>query len=300
MRFYFAVVVILISIAPGSRAAAQEPREEPPKLLGRCTAEQLMTEPFSEWYVSGHDSYSPNPEIVRALVATDRTDIEMTLFFGTWCGDSRREVPRLYKLFDTINLPEERVQLIALDSAEGARKTSPGGEQRGQEIYRVPTLIVRRSGEEIGRIVESPVLSLERDLLAILSGAPYEPNYRSYPVIHRWLAEGLLADPNVSAWGLAGLLRNLVVSESELAAAATTLLERGQVAEGVKLAEANCALYRESARCFGRLADAWIQAGDLEAARKAARRALRLDPDREQVEALSDLLEHAGKPPEDD
>ena len=56
-------------------------------------------------------------------------------------------------------------------------------------------------------MVEHPVLSLERDLSAILQGGLYRPDYASYPIIRRWLREGLLSDENVSARGLAGQLR---------------------------------------------------------------------------------------------
>lgn len=66
--------------------AAEAPVEEPSKLLGRCSVEQLRAEPFAEWFDGEYD------------------------------------------------------------------------------------------GDEVARIVEFPALSLERDLLTILSGAEYQPN----------------------------------------------------------------------------------------------------------------------------
>jgi hypothetical protein len=214
----------------------------------------------------------------------------MTLFFGSWCGDSRREVPRLVKVLDEMGFPKDQVELIGVDAVEGREKRSPGGEEQGLEIYRVPTLVVRREGKEIARLVEFPVLSLERDLLAMLSGAPFEPNYRSYPVIRRWLESGLLGDENVSPWGLANDVRHLVLGEGELAAAAYVLLDRGEVREAVKLMEVNCALFRESSRCHARLAEGRLRAGDAEAAREAAERALRLNTSPDRVEELVALL----------
>ncbi len=286
------LVLFLPLLLTSRHAAAAEVNgsEEPPKLLGRCSVAQLEEPPFDEWFHSGYKDYEPNPEVLRTLRGADRRGVTLTLFFGTWCGDSKREVPRMLKLLDEAGLPRDSIELVAVDSADGQAKRSPGGEERGLEIYRVPTLIVRRGGTEIARIVEFPVLSLERDLLAILTGMPYEPNYRSYPVIRRWLIAGLLGDENVSAWGLANEVRGLVATEGELAAAAHVLLDRGDVHEGVKLTQVRCALYQESARCYARLAEGQLLAGDAEAAREAAEQALRLNtsPDR-----VGDLLDAA-------
>lgn len=289
--WFFVLCLLLLTFSP-VRAAGEEP-DEPPKLLGECSVLQLGEEPFSEWFREGYEDYAPHPDILQALAGAEQRGVEMTLFFGTWCGDSQREVPRILKLLDELGFPEERVKLIAVDSGEGVHKRSPDGEERGLEIYRVPTLVVHRDEAEIARLVEFPVLSLERDLLAILSDAPYEPNYRSYPVIRRWLDEGLLADENISSWGLANQVRNRVASEGELAAAAHVLLERGDVGEAVKLMQVNCALYPESPRCFARVAEAQLRAGDPEGAHDAAQRALRLNTDPNRVEDLVDLLERS-------
>jgi len=42
----------------------------------------------------------------------------------------------------------------------------------------VPTIIVYEKGKETGRIIETPVISLEKDLLAITSQQSYTPNYK--------------------------------------------------------------------------------------------------------------------------
>jgi hypothetical protein len=199
----------------------------------------------------------------------------------------------MLKLLDVAGFPAERVHLIAVDGGGDSHKQSPGGEERGLEIYRVPTFVVERGGAEVARIVEYPVLSVERDLLAILEGEAYAPNYASYPVIRQWLADGLLADPNVSARGLAGRVRGRVASEGELGAAAVVLMARGQNVEAIKLMEANCALYRESSRCYARLAEALVDNGETESAHAPAERAIRLNQDPSRTDELLELLERA-------
>lgn len=288
------IVVSLLAWTCSAEAAEVQTAEEPPMLLGRCSVQQLTEPPYAEWFQSGYDDYTPDATILRRLRAADRRGVTMTLFFGTWCGDSRREVPRIVKLLDEMAFARDGVELVAVDAGEGKHKRSPGGEEQGLEIYRVPTLVVRRGEAEIARLVEFPVLSLERDLLAILSGAAYEPNYRSYPVIRRWRDAGLLGDENVSARGLANEIRSLVATEGELNAAAQVFLDRGDIRESVKLLQVNCALYGESARGFARLAEAQLRAGDTAAAREAAQRALRLNTSPDRVEELVALLERCG------
>ena len=283
--------LLLATVLAGPPGWAEEEEEEEPKLLGRCTAEQLGEEPFAEWFEEGYDAYEPNAAVVAKLQEIDREGVDITVFFGTWCGDSRREVPRLLKLLDELEFPAENLTLVAVDGVDEATKRSPTGEEKGVEIYRVPTLVVSRGGEEVARFVEYPVLSLERDLLAILSGEPYEPNYISYPTVRRWLREGLLADENVSGKGLAGQIRHVVRSEGELAAAARVLLSRGDTREAVKLFRVNCALYPESSRSFERLAEGLRQQGEVTEAREMAEKALRLNTDPERLADLVKLIE---------
>jgi tetratricopeptide (TPR) repeat protein len=283
------LAVAIVTAASVVIGAAEE--EEPPKLLGRVHAENLDQEPYDEWFRSGYDEYEPNPKILAELRGADLEGLKISVFFGTWCGDSRREVPRMLKLFDAMGLSDEQVALIAVDSIDEALKRAPGGEERGLEIYRVPTAIVMRDGHETNRLVEHPVLSLERDFLEILDDCGYEPSYASYPVIRGWLADGLLSDENVSARGLANQIKHVVSGEGEVAAAARVLMTRGDVPESIKLFEVNCSLYRESARSWTRLADAWLLAGSAEEAREAAERALRLNDDEEQVEELLELID---------
>ena len=59
-------------------------------------------------------------------------------------------------------------------------KISPNRQEEGKDIRYVPTLIVSKNNEEIGRIVESPSsesATLESDLFEISLGIPPIPNY---------------------------------------------------------------------------------------------------------------------------
>ena len=289
------LLTTLLAGLPVWSAAAQKEEPEEPKLLGRITAQDLGQEPYGEWFTEPYIDYTPNPEILAGLKAVAGKDLDITVFFGTWCPDSQREVPRLLKLLDLMEFPSGGLSLVAVDDDDEAKKRSPGGEEKGLELYKVPTVVLSRDGVELGRFVEHPVLSLERDFLAILSGEDYQPSYRTYPVIRRWMGEGLLGDENVSPSGLADQIRHQVASQSELAAMAGVLLSRGQVTEAVKLYRVNCALFRESARSFASLAEGLRQAGEQEEAREMAEMALRLNSDPAAIEDLAALLAKIGE-----
>jgi hypothetical protein len=73
-------------------------------------------------------------------------------------------VPRFLKILDTTDYPEENLLMIAVDS----KKQASGLDITAYDIERVPTFIIYKEGKEIGRIIETPVQSLEADLQKIL------------------------------------------------------------------------------------------------------------------------------------
>ena len=145
-------------------------------LLGKCTRTALLQSPFTDWFKPNYDSYvvdSFTCNFIKPLLA-DKT---MTIFMGTWCGDSRREVPRVLKMLDCCGFPMNDLALVMVSNNDSLYKKSPQHEEAGQNIVRVPTIIVEQKGAEIGRIIEFPVTSLEKDLLTILRKEKYQPNY---------------------------------------------------------------------------------------------------------------------------
>jgi thiol-disulfide isomerase/thioredoxin len=95
--------------------------------------------------------------------------VDLLVFMGTWCEDSQRELPHFYKILDHLGIPESRLRVVALDNHPDRRKTSPDGAEQGWNIDYVPTFIFLKNGKELGRIVETPLASLERDMINILA-----------------------------------------------------------------------------------------------------------------------------------
>lgn len=147
-------------------------------LLGKSTRDRLAQPPFDVWYTKNLDGYTVD-SITTTQLKPLLQNKQFLLFMGTWCGDSRREVPRMYKILDHSQVKPSQIQLINLNNSDTAYKQSPTHEERGLNILRVPTLLIFENGREVGRVVESPVISLEKDILAIVTGRPYEHRYKN-------------------------------------------------------------------------------------------------------------------------
>jgi hypothetical protein len=152
--------------APEGTAGEAKPAEEK-VLTGSLTREQVE-EAVPEW-VQAEVAAEPDAAAVKALT-TVPPGAEVTILLGTWCSDSRREVSRLWKALDEAggSVPFT-LSYIGVDH----EKKTPAAEIAAAGLRYVPTLIVRRDGREIGRIVESAPHGVERDLLALLDGSAH-------------------------------------------------------------------------------------------------------------------------------
>lgn len=148
------------------------PYEESVMILGKANRTGLQHEAFKDWFGPGYESYTPDSDIVEKLKPLLK-DIQITVFMGTWCEDSHREVPYLYKVLDETGYDESQLTVIAVSE----EKTTPQGFEEGKNITYVPTIIFYKNEVEMGRVVEFTIQTLEQDMLAILSGANYKNPY---------------------------------------------------------------------------------------------------------------------------
>ena len=178
MKTYF--IIIIISVITISSCSVSRNYSSPvllnqiskdshgnDMLLGKCTRTALLQAPFADWFKPNYDSYivdSFTCNFIRPLLAGK----SLTIFMGTWCGDSRREVPRVLKMLDCCGFPMSDLTLVMVGNSDSLYKKSPQHEEAGKNIVRVPTIIVEQKNAEMGRIIESPITSLEKDLLTIL------------------------------------------------------------------------------------------------------------------------------------
>jgi thiol-disulfide isomerase/thioredoxin len=155
---------LLMPLAVSSFHAA--PNEPAPVLLGETSARRIL-KIAPEWR-SGYDAYSPDPatiEKLREAAQALQPGLEVTVIYGSWCGDSRDQVPRFLRVQKLVGgrLLPSTFLAISRD------KKTPAEAVEGRDIVKVPTFIVTFKGLEMGRIIETPKISIEADLLEILS-----------------------------------------------------------------------------------------------------------------------------------
>ena len=138
-----------------------------------CASETYTMDPYAvgdisiktlfenhEGFQDNYEEYQPGNLLDPALFR----GVEIYMLFGTWCHDSKREVPRLLSLLNKLDVPENQINLIGLNFMKN------DSQDRGKkfQIKKTPTFVFLRNQKEIGRKVEMPEISLEADLLKIL------------------------------------------------------------------------------------------------------------------------------------
>lgn len=139
-------------------------KTDKPMLIGYTTLDAFNDTSFSWWWNSEYKMYDiDSTDVEKLRVKLENVDIKIVM--GTWCSDSRTEVPHFYKILEGINYPKEKVTLINVNRD----KLGLENEVEELNINFVPTFIFYKAGEELGRIVETPYETLEKDMLEILS-----------------------------------------------------------------------------------------------------------------------------------
>jgi len=158
---------------PASAASSgEEPSTPPPvvagadssrNLLGPVTRAQLYSA-FPGWK-DRSEVYTPRTDVMEKLRASS-TRVDTVVFLGTWCKDSRNEVPKFLKVYDGAANGNFTLTMYGVDRS----KKDGQGLTEKYGITRVPTFIFMRDDKELGRIVEFPRSTMEGDFLSIVAG----------------------------------------------------------------------------------------------------------------------------------
>lgn len=126
-------------------------------LENETAPEQILRE-NPDWKTA-YDAVKLNAAAVQELKGVQPAQVNV--YLGVWCGDSRREVVRYFRL----NAAEKMPFTTNYISLGRDFKTATD-----VKLEAVPTFVVTRDGKELGRIIESSPTTLERDLAGLLSG----------------------------------------------------------------------------------------------------------------------------------
>jgi tetratricopeptide (TPR) repeat protein len=257
-------------------------------LLGKINKQALSDNDYAKWFQKNYNEYAPD-NIVIEQFKDELRSYTITTFLGTWCGDSKREVPRLYKVLEAADFPLERLTTVALDRATHSYKRSPGGEEEGLNIHRVPTIIFFRNGKEVNRITESPVRSLELDIAEIVKGT-YIPNYHGVTLVDEVLQNTEKEKFFKKIKKLRPKLEEKLTNLYELNTYSTVLFNSGETDKALMVAQLNTELFPNESYTYSSFASKLSKSGKLKEALNYYEKALKLDPDNSKVKSEIEAL----------
>ncbi len=246
-----------------------------PMLLGHCTPATMQQKPFSKWYDSAFNAYQPSLE--QVLVLKEKlSNTEVEIFLGTWCGDSKREVPRLLKTLISSGVDTSNIHLIMVHHEGAAYKQSPQHEEKGKNIFRVPTAIIYQNKKEIGRVIELPVESWEKDLVKLATKQPYTPNYNAG---NQYMAN--IKSKKMNEATLEKLVERYKTSfnnSGQLNAIGYLFLYQKQTAKALQTLRLNTLLFSNDSNTWDSLAEAYASVGNKPKAIELYKKVLEMQP----------------------
>jgi thiol-disulfide isomerase/thioredoxin len=287
MKYYLLFTLSFISIALFSQDPITYKNEKGDvHLLGSVDRSEFVKGPYAKWYDLVYKRYTVNKKGLERLNKEYDKKVKLKIYLGTWCGDSKREVTRFLKIVDQSKINMNNVELICLDDRDDVYKQGPNGEEKGLNIHRVPTFIFYKNEKEVGRIVESPVNSLETDISQIYAGIPSKPNYRMANHIAKLLKEMPVDSVEQFITKNIRYMKRFVKNEGELNTMGYVLLAAKKQKEALLVFKLNTLFFPESWNTFDSLGEAQMKAGDYVAAVDNYLKVMQMDQGNEHAQGM--------------
>lgn len=260
-------------------------------LAGSLELETLQKDTlFSAWFGESYASFDIKEESPQW--AGRLKNLEVDIYLGTWCGDSKNWVPKFVKLWDGVGLSRDQLHFTALYNGDDKYKQGPNGEEKGLGIHRVPTFIFKRDGKEIARIVETPCNDLETDLAQIALGYPSAPNYRAATYLTSLLAEQTVDAVYKDFRTHIYEAYELVSKVNELNTLGYVYLRAGELDKALIVFQINSYLFKFNPNVYDSLAEALLKKGMTDEAIVQYEKVLEMDPENKNaIEQLAMLKE---------
>ena len=257
-------------------------------ILGQASLDRLQEDPFQEWYAKSYGAYEVDKKTIESTQLPD----SVTIFMGTWCGDSKREVPRFIKILEHAEFNLDKLKIVCLNTGFQNYKQAPEREESGLNIHRVPTFIFHDEEQsEIGRIVEEPVTSLEKDFKEVMDGNLYET---AYPVANDLINKFdtySLKELRKMMPSLVNEYKGKAANEYELNTYGYVLWAAFDLMKAEFVLELNTKLYPESTVPFSTLVRFKENLGKRKEALAGLKKGLTIDPENERLLALKADME---------
>jgi tetratricopeptide (TPR) repeat protein len=264
------------------------------KLLGITTKAGLQQTPFLEWFDKNHEAYLENKAVIKKLKPA-LSDYTIKAFFGSWCGDSKLHLPEFYKILEAAKYPMDKLEVIAVDRTKEAYKQAPGHEEKGLNIHRVPTFIFYKDGQEVNRIVEHPLETLERDILKIVTDNKYTPNYMVVNYMIGSMATTSIDSLKLMENNLIPRLAERVKGSRELNTFGYSLLRSQQINKAIYIFELNTKIFPYKHNVYDSLGEAYYETKNYSEALKNYYKVLSIRPDDKNAKEMVSEIEETMK-----
>jgi hypothetical protein len=158
------LLAISCATAPPGVVDGEEEAAEP-ELVGQLTRAEI--EAAVPGWIDAQIEARPDPEQAVAMAAAGSAESRVTVYLGTWCSDSQRELSRFWRAIDDAG---GEVAFGLAYVGVNRDKDQPADRLEGLGLEYVPTFVVEIDGAEAGRIVEESPHGIEHDLATLLRG----------------------------------------------------------------------------------------------------------------------------------
>ncbi|HZH63843.1 MAG TPA: thioredoxin family protein [Flavisolibacter sp.] len=136
-------------------------------IKGFIAKKELATDTAFAWYAQNSKGYTPAADVMQQYTVA-KDSVNLIIFAGTWCGDTKNLLPKFFTTTDAAGFPDSRITLIGVDRS----KKTLYNLTEAFGVTNVPTFIVMKNGKEIGRVVEYGKMgSPDKEVAQIISGA---------------------------------------------------------------------------------------------------------------------------------
>jgi thiol-disulfide isomerase/thioredoxin len=161
--------LILLAVAKASFAQSPEISKDADGekvVKGFLTRTELASDTSFAWFAKNSKDYKPDASAITAIKGA-KDSIYVLAFGGTWCHDTQFILPKFFMLADAAGLAADHVTLIGVDH----NKKSQHNLSETFKVENVPTFIVLKNGQELGRVVEYGKKGMwDRELGEVITG----------------------------------------------------------------------------------------------------------------------------------
>ena len=80
-------------------------------IIGFFDRKELTKDPHKTWFNKNYKEYKFDKKTIDKLKPLFK-DVEIKIFIGTWCSDSRKELPVFFKLMDKLKINNNKIEMI--------------------------------------------------------------------------------------------------------------------------------------------------------------------------------------------